>query len=190
MAESHTTYPVLLLFRSPEPWYSWVLGLIAVLDAAAMHLALAPSQASSQARLCLRMGFTLFNRIATTLGWEVDLDPDPEGPIDLTFAEFDRAVTMLEGVGFATEQKCRGSLGRLSRLARELLRASPTVWSAALPSRPLHGAGQRRHMRSGPVEPRRPPQRRPGGGEPFVYDRPAVVIASRPRLIRHARPQS
>jgi hypothetical protein len=26
VAESHTTYPVLLLFRSPEPWYSWLLA--------------------------------------------------------------------------------------------------------------------------------------------------------------------
>ena len=44
VAETHTTYPVLLLFRSPDPWYSWLLGLLAVLDAAAMQLALAPSQ--------------------------------------------------------------------------------------------------------------------------------------------------
>ena len=43
VAETHTTYPVLLLFRSPDPWYSWLLGLIAVLDAAAMQLALTPS---------------------------------------------------------------------------------------------------------------------------------------------------
>ena len=81
VAESHTTYPVLLLFRSPEPWYSWLLGLIAVLDAAAMHLALAPSEASSQARLCLRMGFTLLNRIATTLGWEWISIRTPRAPL-------------------------------------------------------------------------------------------------------------
>ncbi|HEY5104569.1 MAG TPA: hypothetical protein VII65_05935, partial [Acidimicrobiales bacterium] len=74
LAESHTTYPVLLLFRSPEPWYSWLVGLLSVLDAAAMHLALAPTKASSQARLCLRMGFTALNRIAVTLGWEVESD--------------------------------------------------------------------------------------------------------------------
>ena len=55
LAESHTTYPVVLLFRSPEAWYSWLIGLLAVLDGAAMHLALAPRSASSQARLCLRM---------------------------------------------------------------------------------------------------------------------------------------
>ena len=68
VAESHSTYPILLLFRSPEAWLSWMLGLLAVLDAAAMQLALSPSTAPSHARLVLRMGFTLTNRIATSLG--------------------------------------------------------------------------------------------------------------------------
>jgi hypothetical protein len=147
VAETHTTYPVLLLFRSPEPWYSWLLGIIAVLDAAAMHLALTPSSASSQARLCLRMGFTLLNRIATMLGWEVDLDPNPEGPIDLTFAEFEKAVAMLVGVGFATERSAeeawvdfRGWRVNYETVAYRLadrLTVPPAPWS-----------GQRRHMRS------------------------------------------
>ena len=186
VAESHTTYPVLLLFRSPEPWYSWLVGLIAVLDAAAMQLALTPGRASSQARLCLRMGFTLLNRVATTLGWEVDLDPNPEGPIDLTFAEFERAVAMLVSVGFGTERTAeeawadfRGWRVNYETVAYRLadrLTVPPAPWS-----------GQRRHMRSGVVEPRRPPQRRPGGGEPFVYERPPVIIEPRPRLIRRGR---
>ncbi len=189
VAESHTTYPVLLLFRSPEPWYSWLLGLIAVLDAAAMHLALAPNRASSQARLCLRMGFTLLNRIATTLRWEVDSDPNPEGPIDLTFAEFERAVAMLVSIGFATERHAeeawadfRGWRVNYESVAYRLadrLTVPPAPWS-----------GQRRHMRSGPVEPRRPPQRRPGGGKPFVYERPPVVIEPRRGLIRRGRARS
>jgi hypothetical protein len=189
VAESHTTYPVMLLFRSPEPWYSWLLGLIAVLDAAAMHLALAPSQASSQARLCLRMGFTLLNRIATTLGWDVDDDPNPEGPIELTFAEFERAVAMLVSVGFATERSAeeawadfRGWRVNYESVAYRLadrLTVPPAPWS-----------GPRRHMRSGTVAPRRPPQRRPGGGEPFLYDRPPVVIEPRRSLIRRSRARS
>jgi hypothetical protein len=189
VAETHTTYPVLLLFRSPESWYSWLLGLIAVLDAAAMHLALAPSGASSQARLCLRMGFTLLNRIATTVGWEVDPDPNPDGPIDLTFEEFERAVAMLVSVGFATERSAedawadfRGWRVNYESVAYRMadrLTVPPAPWS-----------GQRRHMRSGPVEPRRPPQRRPGGGESFVYDRPPVVIEPRPSLLRRGRRQS
>ena len=45
VTESHTTYPVLLLFRSPEPWLNWIVGLLAVLDAGAMQLALCPSTA-------------------------------------------------------------------------------------------------------------------------------------------------
>ena len=189
VAESHTTYPVLLLFRSPEPWYSWLLGLIAVLDAAAMHLALAPSEASSQARLCLRMGFTLLNRIATTLRWEVDEDPNPEGPIELTFEEFERAVAMLVSVGFAIERSAeeawpdfRGWRVNYETVAYRLadrLTVPPAPWS-----------GRRSHMRSGPVEPRRPPQRRPGGGESFAYDRPPVVIEARPSFIRRARGRS
>jgi hypothetical protein len=183
VAESHTTYPILLLFRSPEPWFSWLLGLLAVLDGAAMHLALAPSTASSKARLCLRMGFTLFQRIAVTLGWEVDLDPNPEGPIQLTYEEFESAVDMLERVGFVAERSAedawpdfRGWRVNYESIAYRLadrLTAPPTPWS-----------GPRRHLHSGPVEPRRPPQRNPQGEVADVYERPVVVIPERDRRRR------
>ncbi|HEY6623442.1 MAG TPA: hypothetical protein VIX85_06395 [Acidimicrobiales bacterium] len=177
LAESHTTYPVMLLFRSPDPWYSWLVGLLAVLDGAAMHLALAPSTASSQSRLCLRMGFTALNRIATVLRWEVDPDPNPEGPIDLTFEEFEEAVTMLDKVGFPMERTAeeawpdfRGWRVNYETVAYRLcdrLTAPPAPWS-----------GTRRHLRSGVVAPRRPPQRAPGG---LTAHRPEVVIPSTTR---------
>jgi len=174
VAESHTTYPILLLFRSPEPWFSWVLGLLAVLDGAAMHLALAPSSASSEARLCLRMGFTLLQRIAVSLRWSVDPDPSPEGPIQLTYEEFASAVEMLERVGFHTERTAeeawpdfRGWRVNYESIAYGLadrLTAPPTPWS-----------GPRRHLHAGPVEPRRPPQRSPSTDASDVYQRPQVV---------------
>jgi hypothetical protein len=161
LAESHTTYPVMLLFRSPQAWFSWLIGLLAVLDGAAMHLALAPSTASSQARLCLRMGFTALNRMARVLGWEVDPDPSPEGPIALTFEEFEQAVEMLQHVGFPMERSAeeawpefRGWRVNYETSAYRLadrLTAPPAPWS-----------GSRSHLRSGPVAPRRPPQRAPG----------------------------
>jgi len=172
LAESHTTYPVMLLFRSPQAWFSWLIGLLAVLDGAAMHLALAPSTASSQARLCLRMGFTALNRMAKVLGWEVDPDPSPEGPISLTFEEFEQAVEMLQHVGFQMERSAeeawpefRGWRVNYETSAYRLadrLTAPPAPWS-----------GTRRHLRSGPVAPRRPPQRAPG-----LLDehRPEVVL--------------
>jgi hypothetical protein len=168
LAESHTTYPVLLLFRSPEPWFSWLVGLLAVLDGAAMHLALSPSTASSQARLCLRMGLTALNRIARTLGWKVDPDPSPEGPIDLTYEEFAAAVEMLRETGFPLERTAeeawadfRGWRVNYETMAYRLcdrVTAPPAPWS-----------GPRRHLRGGIVAPRRPPQRAPGGR---TYDHP------------------
>ena len=160
VAESHTTYPVLLLFRSPEPWYSWLLALLAVLDGAAMHLAISPGTASSNARLCLRMGFTCLDRIGTTLGWSVDPDPSPEGPIELPYADFERAVTMLAEAGFPLERSAeeawpdfRGWRVNYETVAYRLadrLIVPPAPWS-----------GARRHIGTDLAEPRRPPHRRP-----------------------------
>ncbi len=186
VAESHTTYPVLLLFRSPQPWLSWIDGLLAVLDAGAMHLALAPSTAPSQARLCLRMGFTLLHRIAGSLGWAWDPDPNPDGPIELRYEEFAEAVALLEASGFPTERTAeeawpdfRGWRVNYEQVAYRLAdrgTAPPAPWS-----------GPRRHLRTGVVPPHRPPQRRPGGSAPlFSYERPAVVIPPRGRAARQA----
>ena len=182
VAESHTTYPVLLLFRSPEAWYSWVVGQLAVLDAAAIHLAVSPSSASSRARLCLRMGFNLFDRIAVSLGWEVDPDPDPEEPISLTFEEYAHAVEKLAAAGFPMERSARESWPDFKgwrvnyesvayRLA-DRLTAPPAPWS-----------GPRQHFRTGPVLPKRPPQRHPGERPPPSH----AVVGPPARRVRAAR---
>src|ERR1700730_16168739 len=47
VAESHTTYLPLVRFRSPRPLSSWVTGLLAVLDSAALFLALSPNAAAT-----------------------------------------------------------------------------------------------------------------------------------------------
>lgn len=160
VTESHSTYPVLLLFRSPEPWLSWVIGLLAVLDAGAMQLALSPSTAPSEARLCLHMGFTMFNRIALSIGWEVDSDPSPDKPIELTYEEFAHAVAMLADNGFLMERTAeeawphfhgwRVNYEQSAYHLADRLTAPPAPWS-----------GQRRHVRGGVVLPLRPPHRSP-----------------------------
>ncbi len=173
VAESHTTYPVLLLFRSPEPWFSWLLALLAVLDGAAMHLALSPETASSNARLCLRMGFTALDRIGSMLGWRLDPDPLPETPIELSYDDFDRAVGMLREVGFPIERSAEEAWPDFHgwrvnyetaayRLADRLL-APPAPWS-----------GSRRHIRREIVAPRRPPHRRPTSTTGAFAPRPLV----------------
>ena len=72
IAESHTTYLPLVWFRSPRPLSSWVISLLAVLDSAALYLALSPQAAPEvQARLCLRSGFVCLREIAQAMGFGI-----------------------------------------------------------------------------------------------------------------------
>jgi hypothetical protein len=174
VTESHTTYPVLLLFRSPEPWLNWIIGLLAVLDAGAMQLALSPSTAPSQTRLCIRMGFTLFNRLAGSLGYPVDDDPDPDSPIQLTYEEFASAVEKLALVGFPMERSAEEAWPQF-RGWRINYEASAYRLADAFTAPLAPWSGTRRNLRAGVVEPRRPPHRAPAAVAKFVNARPEVV---------------
>ena len=76
VAESHSTYPSLLYLRSPRALNSWIVSLIAVMDAAALTLAMDPVGAPIEARMCIRMGLTCLRDIARRPG---SLRPGP-GP--------------------------------------------------------------------------------------------------------------
>ncbi len=105
VAESHSNYPVLVRFRSPHPLDSWLVGLLSVMDSAAMLLALRPSQDRIEPRRAIRMGFTALREIGGALGMAVDMDPDPDSDITLTFEEFAAAVDQLRTVGFPIERE-------------------------------------------------------------------------------------
>ena len=79
VAESHTTYLPLVRFRSPKPLSSWVTALLAVLDSAALYLALSPRSAPAvPARLCLRGGFQCLTQVARAMGIDVPEVADPD----------------------------------------------------------------------------------------------------------------
>jgi hypothetical protein len=101
--ETHTGYPSLMWFRSPDPTRSWLLALVAVLDAAALHASLAPSSVPRQARLCLRMGINCFRSLADALRIPYDPDPLPTSPIRLSEEEFLDGMRLLESVHFPIE---------------------------------------------------------------------------------------
>ena len=105
VSESHSNYPVLTRFRSPEPLSSWLVGLVAVMDSAALWLAVAPARAPQvQARLCLRMGFTALRSIAEAVGLEVDRDPDPDSPLLLTQDEWRAGIARMDSAGFLMDR--------------------------------------------------------------------------------------
>jgi hypothetical protein len=139
VAESHSNYPALVYFRSPQPLRSWIVGLLAVLDSAALYLACCPSTAPSEARLALRMGFTCLRDIATTLGMTFDPDPRPDAPIELTYDEFLAGIARMSAGGFQLERSAeeawphfRGWRVNYEQLAYELadrVDAVPAPWS-------------------------------------------------------------
>jgi hypothetical protein len=104
VAESHTTYLTLVRLRSPRPLSHWLTSVVAVMDAAAVHLSVAPDlEPKVAARLCLRMGFTALRQIAATMRLPVDEDPDPDGPSAVTYEEFAAAVDMLRSVNYPVQ---------------------------------------------------------------------------------------
>jgi hypothetical protein len=106
IAESHTTYLPLVRFRSPRPLSSWVTALLAVLDSAALYLALSPDAAPTvAARLCLRSGFVCFSEIARAMRLKVPETADPNAGISLSYEEFLDAVRRLREVDFPIERK-------------------------------------------------------------------------------------
>jgi len=168
-SESHSSYPVLLLFRSPDPWSSWVLGLLSVLDAAAMQLALNPSTTSSQARLCLRMGYTALRRVSDSLRWEFDPDPLPDGPLELTFEEFEAAVALLADSGYPMERDATSAWPHF-RGWRVNYESLAYRWADRVIAPPAPWSGTRARLKQQDVTPDRPPHRSPDDRP--TYERP------------------
>jgi hypothetical protein len=104
VAESHSSYPILLRFRSPQATSSWLIALLAVMDSAALYSAVAPGDVPLQARLCLAMGIRCLRQLATTVGLPYDDDPRPDAGTILTREEFDQGVERLQSVGFTLER--------------------------------------------------------------------------------------
>jgi hypothetical protein len=170
VTESHTTYLPLVRFRSPRPLSSWVTALLAILDSAALILALSPQQAPTvPARMCLRSGFLCFREIARAMGFDVPDEPDPAGGISLTYAEFLDAIARMRKVDFPIERDpedawpdfvgWRVNYEAAAYMIAEAVDSVPALWSGP---RRLPGA---------PIAPIRPPIGRPptnsGGKQPI-----------------------
>lgn len=162
VSESHSNYPILMYVRSPVPQRNWLVGLLSVMDAGALQLALNPSLPQGEARLAVRAGFSCLRELARAQRIPYDPDPSPDGDIQLTREEFDLAITRLRAVDFPMERTpdqawphFRGWRVNYEAIAYTLLRridAVPALWSGP------------RRTSSEPVAPVTPANRLPGGG--------------------------
>lgn len=91
LEESHTTFPILVFFRSPQPQRSWVTASGTVLDAAALYVSCLDGVTAAPAGVCLRSGYLALHQIADGFGIDFNNDPRSTDPISITRAEFDAA---------------------------------------------------------------------------------------------------
>jgi hypothetical protein len=158
--ESHTNFPVLIQMRSARPNRSWLVSLLCVMDAAAMHMSLNPEAPQAHARLMIRQGVICLRELATVERIAFDGDPSPDTPSDVTIEEFENACADLVRLGYpmgrtATEAypHFRGWRANYESVGYELaarVDAVPAPWSG--PRRPPLPV----------IYPRRPVNRTPG----------------------------
>ena len=104
VSESHANYPALMWFRSPAPLRSWLVGLVAMMDSAALFHASSAGLTPREARTCLQMGTNCLRSMAAALKIPYDPDPLPTTGIRLSRAEFDEGFRRLQSVGFPLER--------------------------------------------------------------------------------------
>jgi hypothetical protein len=97
--ESHTSFPALVFFRSPQPDHSWVTAAGAVLDGASLVASTVEAPRNVQAEFCIRAGYLALRRIANFFGVPYDPNPKQGDPITIGRDEFDAVHERLAAAG-------------------------------------------------------------------------------------------
>lgn len=97
--ETHTTFPILVFFRSPQPQRNWVTAAGVLLDGASLWSASVEHANDPAVQLCIRGGYLSLRRIADAFHIRYDPDPDPADAISVSREEWDAVMTDLEEAG-------------------------------------------------------------------------------------------
>ena len=135
-------------------------ALLAVLDSAALYLALSPQSAPVvPARLCLRSGFQCLTEVARAMDIDVPEVADPAAGISLSYDEFLDAVARMQTVDFPIERNpaeawpdfvgWRVNYEQAAYAVAAAIDAVPAMWSDP------------RRRRVAAIAPIRPPSGRP-----------------------------
>jgi hypothetical protein len=99
LEESHTSFPALVFFRSPQPDHSWVTAAGAVLDGASLVASTVDAPRNVAAEFCIRAGYLSLRRIANFFGVPYDPAPKQGDPITIGRDEFDAVCDRLATSG-------------------------------------------------------------------------------------------
>jgi hypothetical protein len=132
VSDTHLKYPVLTHFRLPRAHNHWIIALLAVMDAAALDLALRPSGDRSAARLLLNQGVRCLNDVAYPMRRVAPEGSDP----GIDRSEFARGVDRIAGAGFPIERPATEAWEEFSslRLGYAPLASELAFWVIATPA--------------------------------------------------------
>jgi hypothetical protein len=99
LQETHTSFPAVVFFRSPEPDHSWVIAAGAILDSASLLLSAVDRPRDPSAAYCIRAGYLALRRIAAFFRIPFDPNPRPDDPISVDHEEFEDACEALRMQG-------------------------------------------------------------------------------------------
>jgi hypothetical protein len=99
LEETHTSFPALVFFRSPQPDHSWITAAGAVLDAASLMVSTVDFERPVQAELCIRAGYLALRRVADFFGIPYDPNPKQGDPIAVSRQEYDQVYARLAQAG-------------------------------------------------------------------------------------------
>jgi len=97
LSESHTSFPVLAFFRSPQTAKSWITAAGAILDAAALALAAVDGDWGPETEMCLHAGVVSLRHIADFHG--ISYQPDAAATVAVTEPEVMAACQELKAAG-------------------------------------------------------------------------------------------
>jgi hypothetical protein len=99
LEETHTSLPVLSLYRSQRPELSWVNAAGAIMDAAALARSVVDMPGDVPADLCIRAGYLAVRRVADFFGIPYPADPRQSDPTSIGRERFDEVCAVLEAAG-------------------------------------------------------------------------------------------
>lgn len=97
--ETHTSFPMLAYFRSPQPDHSWVTAAGAVLDAAALFASSVEHERETSAPLVIRAGRIALGRIAEFYRLPVPSTISRSDPVTVSRAEWEEALERIAESG-------------------------------------------------------------------------------------------
>jgi hypothetical protein len=104
IAETHTSFPAVVFFRSPLPDHSWVVASGAILDGASLLLSCVDRPFDPRAAFCIRAGYLALRRVAAFFRVPFEPNPKPDDPITIARYEFEQAIHALADQGLPIKE--------------------------------------------------------------------------------------